>query len=76
MKNFVYKSVTVSSSGKVHLKFTTNPIVAEKLGGVLTCRSSSEVHPVPNIISNLPAQKFFINSEANSFPPLPSPSSS
>jgi len=58
------------------MRFTTDPIVAEKLGGLLTCRSSYEVHPIPDFISNLPAQKFFINSEANSFPPLPSPSSS
>jgi hypothetical protein len=76
MKNFIYRSATVSPSGKIKIRFTTNPKVAEKLGGVLTCRSSSTVHPIPNIYPNLPALEFFINSEATSFPPLPSPSSS
>jgi len=71
MENSIYRPVTVLPSGEFWVKYTTNPNVAEKLGGVLTCRSSSTMHPIPNFISNLSALNFKNTSNNNLLPPLP-----
>jgi len=56
MRNFIYRSIKVSPKGKLWVKFTTNPQTAEKLGGVLTCRSNNSVHPNPHFFTDLAAQ--------------------
>jgi len=38
---FIYRSIMALPSGKLRVNYTTDPIIAEKLGGVLTCRSTS-----------------------------------
>jgi hypothetical protein len=43
---FIYCSIIALPSGKIKVNYTTNPIVAEKLGGVLTCRSTSAHDPI------------------------------
>jgi len=57
MRNFIYRSIKVSPTGKLWVKFTTNPKIAEKLGGVITCRSNTSVHPNPYFFTELMAQK-------------------
>ena len=56
MTNFIYRSITLSPTGKLWVKFTTNPQTAEKLGGVLTCRSNNSVHPNPYFFTENRAQ--------------------
>ena len=51
MRNFIYRSIKKMPSGKIKVKFTTSPIIAEKYGGV-TCRSTSNVHPIPILLKN------------------------
>jgi len=57
---FIYRSIMALPSGKLKVSYTTNPIVAEKLGGVLTCRSKSTYELISSTMS---------------CPPLPFPSS-
>jgi len=57
MRGFIYKSTKILPSGKISMKLTTNPKIAEKLGGVLTCRSSFSVHPISKFSKNLSAKK-------------------
>lgn len=72
MRGFVYRSTKVLPFGNLWVKFTTNPKIAETLGGVLTCRSSYDVHPIPSLLKNLAAQKKHLNTSVQ----FSSPSSS
>jgi len=67
MRNFIYRSTKLSPTGKLWVKFTTNPQIAEKLGGVITCRSNSSVHPNPHFFTDKTAQPS--NPNFFSYPP-------
>ena len=71
MENFIYRSVTVLPSEEFRVKYKMDPNVTEKFGGVITCRSSPTVHPIPNFIPNLSAPNFTDLSNVSLTPPLP-----
>ncbi len=39
MNALVFRSITSLPSGKLFIKYTCNPEIAKRLGGVLTCRN-------------------------------------
>jgi len=46
MEKFLYRSINTLPSGKLWIRYTTNPKDAEKLGGVLTCRLVNSLNPI------------------------------
>jgi hypothetical protein len=49
MGKFLYRSINTLPSGKLWIRYTTNPKDAEKLGGILTCRLVSNINPISRI---------------------------
>jgi hypothetical protein len=72
MKGFIYRSINFLPSGKILVRFTNDPFIAKKFGGVLTCRSSSSVHPNPKFNFGLTARKKY-PSRKKSIPPQQKP---
>jgi len=60
MGKFLYKSINKLPSGKIFIRYATNPMDAQKLGGVLTCRLVQNCNPTKNMVlkgrvcSNIP----------------------
>jgi hypothetical protein len=71
MKNFIYQAIKISPTGKLWMKFTTNPQTAEKLGGVLKCRSNNSVHPNPFFFTDTSAQNCNPNLSQSPFQNIP-----
>jgi hypothetical protein len=53
MKSFIHRALITLPFEKLWVKYNTNLNVVEKLGGILTYRSNSNVHPIPNFIKNI-----------------------
>lgn len=48
MGKFLYRLINKLSSGKLRVKYTTNPTDAN-FGGILTCRLVEDINPISNI---------------------------
>jgi len=55
---FIYCSIMALSSGKLRVDYTTDQVVAEKPGGVLTCRSTSTHDPIISSTMPCPSPPF------------------
>jgi len=71
MKSYIHRLKTVQPAEKICVKNKINLKVFEKIGGILMCRSSLKVHPIPDSIQTLSALFLTIPSYTNSTPHLP-----
>ncbi len=58
MEKIILKSTTILPSEILWVDNKIHPSVADKLGGVLMCRLSSNLHPIPIFYQNLSALTF------------------
>jgi len=49
MGKFLYRSINTLPSGRLWVRYTTNPNDAEELGGILTCRLVDSLNPISKI---------------------------
>ena len=53
MISFINRALIKLPFEKLLVKYNANLNVVEKLGGILTYRSNSNVHPIPNFLKNI-----------------------